>query len=155
MDGPSEQAAVAAADVTFCGSGNLGQVYFHTFDHRTTLDELNQAFPGMVEAVIAHEGVGLVVATQADGAPVAYGKGGKRNLHTGEVSGQDPLLPYGDVELRAWQMRRVADFPSAGDLVIVSTLYPDGTVAALEELIGNHGGMGGEQTDSFLSLIHI
>ena len=90
----------AAADVTFCGSGNLGQVYFHTFDHRTTLDELNQAFPGMVEAVIAHEGVGLVVATQADGAPVAYGKGGKRNLHTGEVSGQDPLLPYGDVELR-------------------------------------------------------
>ena len=71
VDGPSEQAAVAAADVTFCGSGNLGQVYFHTFDHRTTLDELNQAFPGMVEAVIAHEGVGLVVATQADGAPVA------------------------------------------------------------------------------------
>ncbi len=60
------------------------------------------------------------------------------------------MLPYGDVELRAWQMRRVADFPSAGDLVIVSTLYPDGTVAALEELIGNHGGMGGEQTDSFL-----
>ena len=150
VDGPSEQAAVAAADVTFCGSGNLGQVYFHTFDHRTTLDELNQAFPGMVEAVIAHEGVGLVVATQADGAPVAYGKGGTRNLHTGEVSGQDPLLPYGDVALRAWQMRRVADFPSAGDLVIVSTLYPDGTVAALEELIGNHGGMGGEQTDSFL-----
>ncbi len=114
------------------------------------LDELNEAFPGMVEAVIHHEGVGLVVATQSDGAPIAYGKGGTRNLHTGEVNGQDPLLPYGDVALRAWQMRRVADFPSAGDLIIVSTLYPDGTVAALEELIGNHGGMGGEQTDSFL-----
>jgi len=138
------------ADVTFCGSGNLGQVYFHAFDHRTTLDELNEAFPGMVEAVIAHEGVGVVVATQADGTPVAYGKGGMRNLHTGEVSGQDPLLPYKDVDLRAWQVRRVADFPSAGDLIIISTFYPDGTVAALEELIGNHGGMGGEQTDSFL-----
>ena len=145
-----EVEAVAAADVTFCGSGNLGQVYFHAFDHRTTLDELNQAFPGMVDAVIHHEGVGLVVATQADGTPVAYGKGGTHNLHTGEVTGEDPLTPYGDVELRAWQVRRVADFPSAGDLIIVSTLYPDGTVAALEELIGNHGGMGGEQTDSFL-----
>jgi len=146
----SEVEAVAAADVTFCGSGNLGQVYFHAFDHRTTLDELNQAFPGMVDAVIHHEGVGLVVATQADGTPVAYGKGGTHNLHTGEVTGEDPLTPYGDVELRAWQVRRVAGFPSAGDLIIVSTLYPDGTVAALEELIGNHGGMGGEQTDSFL-----
>ena len=145
-----EQVAVAAADVTFCGSGNLGQVYFHALPHRATLDELNDAFPGMVNAVIAHEGVGLVVATGADGAPIAYGKGGSRNLHSGEVAGDDPLLPYGDVELRAWQVRRVADFPSAGDLIIVSTLYPDGTVAALEELIGNHGGMGGEQTDSFL-----
>ena len=47
-------------------------------------------------------------------------------------------------------MKRVMDFPSAGDLWLISTLYPDGTVAALEELIGNHGGLGGEQTDAFI-----
>lgn len=34
--------------------------------------------------------------------------------------------------------------------MVISTLYEDGTVAALEELIGNHGGLGGEQTDAFL-----
>jgi hypothetical protein len=34
--------------------------------------------------------------------------------------------------------------------MVISTVYPDGTVAALEELIGNHGGLGGEQTDAFL-----
>ena len=142
--------AVAAADVTFCGSGNLGQVYFHAFPRRATLAELNAAYPGMVDAVIGHEGVGLVVATADDGTPVAFGKGGSHSLHSGAISGEDPLMPYGDVELRAWQVRRVADFPSAGDLIIISTVYPDGTVAALEELIGNHGGLGGEQTDSFL-----
>ena len=140
----------AAADVTFCGSGNLAQVYFHAFKHQASLGELNVAFPGMVEAVIAHEGVGIVVVADGEGVPIVFGKGGARNLHTGEVSGDDPLLPYGDPELRAWQVRRVADFPSAGDLIIISTLYPDGTVAALEELIGNHGGLGGEQTDSFI-----
>ena len=42
------------------------------------------------------------------------------------------------------------DFPSAGDLWLISTIYPDGTVAALEELVGSHGGVGGEQTDAFL-----
>ena len=42
------------------------------------------------------------------------------------------------------------DFPHAGDLMVISTVYPDGTVAALEELIGSHGGMGGEQTDAFM-----
>ena len=66
------------------------------------------------------------------------------------MSGEDPLKPYGDVELRNWQVRRVMDFPHAGDLMVISTVYPDGTVAALEELIGSHGGMGGEQTDAFM-----
>jgi hypothetical protein len=78
------------------------------------------------------------------------GKGGQRSLHTGVVTGEDPLAPFGDGEFRAGQVRRVADFPHNGDLMVISTLYPDGTVAAMEELIGNHGGLGGEQTDAFI-----
>jgi hypothetical protein len=35
-------------------------------------------------------------------------------------------------------------------MLVMSTVYPDGSVAAMEELIGNHGGLGGEQTDAFL-----
>jgi hypothetical protein len=81
---------------------------------------------------------------------VAFGKGGARNLRTGAVVGDDPLVPFGDVELRTWQLKRLADFDNCGDLILNSTLYPDGTVAALEELIGNHGGLGGEQTDSYM-----
>ena len=34
-------------------------------------------------------------------AGLVLGKGGQRNLHSGEVTGVDPLLPYGDVALRA------------------------------------------------------
>jgi hypothetical protein len=76
-------------------------------------------------------------------------------LHTGDVIGEDPLLPYtssvnSTVEMRAEQVRRLADFPHAGDLIVNSPIYPDGTVAAYEELIGNHGGLGGEQTDAFI-----
>jgi hypothetical protein len=44
----------------------------------------------------------------------------------------------------------LADFENSGDLILNSTLFPDGTVAALEELIGNHGGLGGEQTDAYM-----
>jgi hypothetical protein len=91
-----------------------------------------------------------VVAYGDDGVPQVFGKHGGRDLHTGIVTGTDPLAPYGDVDLRARQVRRVADFPHAGDLIVNSTLFPDGTVAAMEELIGNHGGLGGEQTDAFL-----
>lgn len=138
------------ATVTVCGSGNIAQVYFNLYSRKINMNELNTAYPGMVDDLVAHEGVGFVVTYEDDGTPVVLGKGGRRNLHTGEVSGEDPLIPYGDVELRARQVRRVADFPHAGDLIVNSTLYPDGTVAAMEELIGNHGGLGGEQTDAFL-----
>ena len=54
------------------------------------------------------------------------------------------------MELRSWQVRRIADFPNSGDLLLNSPVYPDGTVAAYEELIGSHGGLGGEQTDAFI-----
>jgi uncharacterized membrane protein YvlD (DUF360 family) len=139
-----------AAEVTVCGSGNLAQVYFDLYPRKITLNELNAAFPGLVDALVAHEGVGFVVGYADDGTPLALGKKGTRDLHCGELSGEDPLAPYGDVALRARQVRRIADFPHAGDLIVNSTVYPDGTVAAMEELIGNHGGLGGEQTDAFL-----
>jgi hypothetical protein len=151
---------INAAQVTAYGSGNLAQVYFDLLPRKITLSELNAAYPGMVDALVQHEGIGLVCGYLDDGTPVALSKAGQRNLHSGEVTGEDPLLPYAPadpdahghatLDKRVWQVRRVMDFPHAGDLMVISTVYPDGTVAALEELIGNHGGIGGEQTDAFL-----
>jgi hypothetical protein len=62
----------------------------------------------------------------------------------------DPLLPYGDVNLCAAQLLRLARFPHAGDLIANSALYQDGEIAAFEELVGSHGGRGGQQTEAFL-----
>jgi hypothetical protein len=141
---------VEPAKVTLSYSGNMALLYFDLYPRKVTLNELNAAYPGMVDKLVQHEGVGFVVTYEDDGTPVVFGKSGARNLHTGDVVGEDPLEPYGDVELRSWQLRRIVDFPNAGDLVLNSPLYPDGTVAAYEELIGSHGGLGGEQTDAFI-----
>ena len=140
----------APVSITVCGSGNLGQIYFDLYPRRIKRNELDAAYPGLVDALVQHEGIGVVVVADETGVPIALGKNGQRNLHTNQVTGSDPLKMYGDPDLRAGQVRRVADFPHVGDIMILSTVYPDGTVAAMEELIGSHGGMGGEQTDSFL-----
>ena len=145
-----EMDSVEPANVTVCGSGNLAQVYFDLYPRKINQNELNSAYPGMLDAIVEHEGVGIVVTYTEDGTPLVHGKGGQRNLHTGEVVGEDPMTIYGDGDFRAAQIRRIADFPHAGDLTVISTVYPDGTVAAMEELIGNHGGLGGEQTDAFI-----
>lgn len=147
-----EELAVSPEDVsiTVCGSGNIAQVYFDLAPRKLTLEELEAVYPGLVEELVAHDGVGVVVGYNSLGQPIALGKSGSRNLHTDEVMGEDPMAMFGDPDLRAAQMRRVADFPHAGDLIVNSAYFPDGTVAAMEELIGNHGGMGGEQTDAFI-----
>ena len=154
--GPDVDASPAS--VTAYGSGNAAQVYFDLFPRKIKLSELNAAYPGMIEALVQHEGLGMVVGYADDMTAVALGKGGQRNLHTGEVIGSDPVAPYaraegpgaGTLDTRIWQLKRVMDFAHAGDLWLISTVYPDGTVAALEELVGNHGGLGGEQTDAFI-----
>ncbi|MCX7668763.1 MAG: alkaline phosphatase family protein, partial [Anaerolineae bacterium] len=147
-EGEPEQSP--AAQVVVVGSGNLAQVYFDLHPRRVTLPELHDIYPGLVNALVAHEGIGLVGGYLDADTPVVLGKRGQRNLRTGEIFGEDPLQPYGDTTLRAWQIKRVMNFPHSGDLMVISTLYPDGTVAAFEELIGSHGGLGGEQTDAFL-----
>jgi uncharacterized membrane protein YvlD (DUF360 family) len=156
--GDDETTAEQPASVTAYGSGNAAQVYFDLFPRKIRLSELNTAYPNMIDALVQHEGIGMVVGYADDMASVAIGKGGQRNLHTSEVVGEDPVAPYaraegpgaGSLEKRIWQLKRVMDFPHAGDLWLISTVYPDGTVAALEELVGNHGGLGGEQTDAFI-----
>ena len=144
------QPAAMDAQVIVCASGNLANVYFDLRTGKVSLPELNLAYPGLVDALVAHPGVGFVVSYDQDGAPWAFGKDGGRNLQTGAVSGADPLLPYGAPDHRAAQLLGMAGYPHAGDLIVNSSLFPDGQVAAFEELVGSHGGLGGQQTEAFM-----
>ena len=138
------------SEVIACVSGNLANVYFNLHAGKINRSELDQAHPGLLDALIAHEGIGLVVSYDDQGEAWVLAKDGARQLRSGQTVGQDPLLLYGDPDFRAGQLLRLAEFPHSGDLVLISTLYPDGQVAAFEELVGCHGGLGGQQTDAFL-----
>ncbi len=63
---------VKPANVNLCYSGNLANVYFDLHSRKVTLNELNAAYPGMVDALVQHEGIGFVVAYEDDGEPVAF-----------------------------------------------------------------------------------
>ena len=81
--------------------------------------------------------------------PVVLGGGGVRHLADGHVDGADPLEPFGP--LAEASLRRLDGFATVGDLVVVSMVDPDThEVAAFEELVGSHGGLGGAQTEAFV-----
>jgi uncharacterized membrane protein YvlD (DUF360 family) len=135
----------ALPDLVVVGSGNLGLVYFGVSEARMTMEEIEAAFPGMLAELVAHEGIGLAMMRTADGHAMAVGARGRHDLTTGEVTGEDPLTPYGPDA--GDQLRHEDGIANVGDIVLISRIDP-GTeeVAAFEELIGSHGGLGGWQT---------
>jgi hypothetical protein len=64
------------------------------------------------------------------------------------VEGEDPLVPFGPNAAR--HVKRTDGFPHCPDLVLNSTYWSEtDEVAAFEELVGSHGGMGGGQSYPF------
>ncbi|MFN3705993.1 MAG: alkaline phosphatase family protein [Thermoflexales bacterium] len=136
-------------DVVVCASGCLAHVYFPSIGSPATWQTIEAHYPGLLDALTQHEGIGFVIARDGEDL-IVLGRHGARSLINDRVIGKDPLEPFGAVALRAAQLRRLAEFLDSGDLIINSAPYPDGSVAAFEELLGSHGGLGGPQTEAFI-----
>jgi len=147
--GPPDAREVADADVVVCASGNLGLVYFADRRGRLTLEEVAASFPDLVEGLVAHEGIGFVLVRSRRHGALVLGASGTHFLAEGRVEGEDPLGPFGPRAAEA--LRRLDACANVGDLVVNSRFDPDtGEVAAFEDLVGSHGGLGGPQTRPFV-----
>jgi uncharacterized membrane protein YvlD (DUF360 family) len=136
-------------EVVTLASGNLGLVSFPRIAHRVTLEELEERYPLVVPTLRDHPGVAFLLVRSREHGPVAIGKRGTHYLESGEVEGEDPLAPFGPNA--AAKALRTDGFPHVADIMVNSTYWPDlGEVAAFEELVGSHGGMGGPQQYPFL-----
>jgi uncharacterized membrane protein YvlD (DUF360 family) len=148
-DDPPPEPSDEAPSVVVIGSGNLGLVYFTGSDHRLTVEELEETHPGLVETLAAHPGVSLVLARSAVQGPLVLGGRGVRFLADGRVEGEDPVATFGPTAVA--DLRREDAMEHAPDLLLLSQFDPElGEVAAFEELIGSHGGLGGPQTEPFI-----
>ncbi len=147
-------AAVGADDkelpeVVTLASGNLGLISFPRIPHRVTLEELDERYPHVIPALCAHPGVAFMVVRSSQSGPVAIGDMGRHYLDDGRIVGDDPLAPFG--ENAAAKAKRTDGFSHVADIMVNSTYWPDlAEVAAFEELIGSHGGMGGPQQYPFV-----
>ena len=142
-------ASSSSSDLVVIASGNLAMIYFTAYPGRLSLEQINAAYPGLVDQLAAHPGVGFAVVRTENAGSVVLGKDGRRYLDLDDVQGNDPLARYGPGAVDA--VRRHAALAHVGDIVINSPLDP-GTdeVAAYEELVGCHGGLGGWQTRAVL-----
>ncbi|MEV0562617.1 alkaline phosphatase family protein [Dactylosporangium sp. NPDC050588] len=137
------------APVVTVASGNLAMLYLTEHPGRATVEDIGVARPALIQGLAAHPGIGLVVGLSAVDGPVAFGPAGRHRLRDGHVDGTDPLLPYGPHAARDLLTHQA--MTNVGDLVLISRVdHGTDEVAAFEELVGSHGGIGGWQTEAVL-----
>ena len=150
LDADDEPPAAAdESSIAVVGSGNLGLVWFTGNDHRLTVEELEELHPGLIASVAAHPGVAMLMVRSAEHGAVVFGPKGTRYLDQDRVEGEDPAALFGPNTVMS--LKREDAMTHAPDLLLLSQYNPDlGEVAAFEELIGSHGGLGGPQTEPFI-----
>ena len=139
----------ALPEISVMASGNLGLITFPREPGRVTLEQLAERRPGLVDALRSHEGIAFVmVRSEADGA-VVLGPRGSRRLRDDHVEGEDPLAQFDGHA--ADHIRRTDGFAHCPDLLVNSRYWEElDEVAAFEELVGSHGGLGGGQARPFV-----
>ncbi|BEP12058.1 phage holin family protein [Acidothermaceae bacterium B102] len=145
-------AAPSSNLVEVVAAGSLAHIYLTDVPGRATLEDVEARYPRLVSGLAKHPHVGAVLARAVSGELVVHGAAGWRVVTaegTGGGEGDDPLAAFGPgaaADLVQLDQRR-----HVGDLVLLGGFDPaSGEVAAFEELVGSHGGLGGAQTEAML-----
>ena len=77
-----------------CVSGSLAHIYFTGHEEPLIWRTSWPPYPGLVDELVHHPGIGFVAASRRFGDAVAICEDGVRNLITGEMGERnDPLAP--------------------------------------------------------------
>lgn len=135
--------------IVVTGSGNLGNIWLNDLTGRATYETITANYPVLIKGLLDTKGVGFIIVKMKNNNFVCMSAKGSINLNNGKVSGLNPLAIYNE----SWQdeLLKLATTEHAPDIAVLSSFNPvKGEVHAFEELVGNHGGIGGWQSKAMV-----
>lgn len=147
----SQQSSKKAQDseLIVLGSGNMGLIYLTQWKQRLTYEEIVMLFPDLIPGLVKHSGIGFVLVNSLTNGGMVIGQNGIYYLESDEIVGANPLEGFG--KNAAKHLKRENSFKNMPD-ILVNSFYDEknNEVCAFEELIGSHGGLGGDQSKPFI-----
>lgn len=130
-------------------SGNLGLIYFTQWSSRLSYESIIGMFPDLIPGLVNNPYIGFILVDTEDRGPIVISDKGVYYLDSDTYTGENPLKDFG--ENAADHLRRTNSFSTVPD-ILVNSFYDteNDEVAAFEELVGSHGGLGGTQTKPFI-----
>lgn len=148
---PTNQSTKKAKDseLIVLGSGNLALIYLTQWMERLNYEEIILLFPDLIPGLVNHPGIGFILVESITNGPMVIGSQGIYYLNTDKIIGQNPLANFG--KNAPMHLKRHNSFNNMPDILVNSFYDPEcDEVCAFEELIGSHGGMGGDQCKPFI-----
>lgn len=144
-----EAQELSDSEVIVLASGNLAMIYLTQWSKRLTYEEINSYFPELIPGITNNEYVGFILVRSREHGDLAIGKNGTYYLDSDKIDGENPLLGFGDNIVR--HLKRTSSFEHTPD-ILVNSFYDEEAdeVCAFEELVGSHGGAGGDQSKPFI-----
>ena len=144
-----EKNELSESEVIILASGNLAMIYLTQLPHRLTYEEITSKFPNLLPGIVDNEYVGFVLVRSKEKGDMVIGLEGTYYLDSDEIEGKNPLEGYGKNVQR--HLKRNSNFDHTPDILVISFYDPIANeVCAFEELVGSHGGVGGEQSKPFI-----
>ena len=144
-----EEKELSDSEVIVLASGNLAMIYLTQWSQRLTYEEMNSYFPELIPGIINNEYVGFILVKSKEHGDLAIGKNGTYYLDSDEIEGENPLEGFGDNITR--HLKRTSSFEHTPDILVNSFYDKEADeVCAFEELVGSHGGAGGDQSKPFI-----
>ncbi|MDO8690750.1 MAG: alkaline phosphatase family protein [Dehalococcoidia bacterium] len=126
----------------------IAHIYMHSAPSRLQMPEIERLYPGLVQGLVSHPGIGLLMGLEGSSV-VLCSKGGRAVLgERMEIVGENPLLRFEEPDLVAQEIRRFALLPRAGDLILFGAFDGD-RVVCFQNQLGAHGSSGGDQSYPF------
>lgn len=140
---------VEDSELIVLGSGNLGLIYLTQWKQRLNYEEIVMLFPDLIPGLVKHSGIGFILVNSISNGGMVIGQDGIYYLDNDEIVGENPLKGFGKNAAR--HLRRENSFKNMPD-ILVNSFYDEkhDEVCAFEELVGSHGGLGGDQTHPFI-----
>ena len=137
------------SELIVLGSGNLGLIYLTQWEQRLSYEEIVMLFPDLIPGLVKHSGIGFILVNSISNGGMVIGQNGIYYLDSNKIIGENPLKGYG--ENASIHLKRENSFKNMPD-ILVNSFYDENRdeVCAFEELIGSHGGLGGNQTKPFI-----
>ena len=137
------------SELIVLGSGNMGLIYLTQWSERLNYEEIVMLFPDLIPGLVKHSGIGFILVNSIADGGMVIGQNGIYYLDSDIIVGENPLEDFG--VNAASHLKRQNSFRNMPD-ILVNSFYDAkfDEVCAFEELIGSHGGLGGDQSKPFI-----